>query len=47
MQKVVDKNTRIKNRNKHMGGPLNEKKFHVEDLYNLGIDTGDKKNFVG
>lgn len=46
MQKVVDKNDRLKNRTKHLGGPLSEKKIHVEDLYNMGFDPGSKKNYV-
>lgn len=47
MQQVVKKNTRIKNKTKHVGGPINDKKLHVEDLYNMGFDPRDKKkNFV-
>ena len=47
MQEIIDKNTRLKNRNKHLGGPAHEKKIHVEDLYNMGFDPRDKKkNFV-
>ena len=46
MQDVVDKNTRLKNRNKHLGGPAHEKNIHVEDLYDMGMDPGSKKNFV-
>ena len=47
MQDIVKKNNRIKDKSKHLGGALHDKNFHVEDLYNMGLDPRDqKKNFV-
>ena len=46
MQEVINKNDRLKNKTKHVGGSLHEKNIHVEDLYNMGLDPGSKKNFV-
>jgi len=46
MQEIVDKNDRLKNRTKHLGGQLHEKPIHVEDLYDMGLDPGSKKNFT-
>ena len=46
MQQVIDKNSRLKNKIKHVGGVLHEKNIHVEDLYNTGYDPGSKKNYT-
>ena len=46
MQEIVDKNSRLKNKTKHIGGILHEKNIHVEDFYNMGLDPGSKKNYV-